>query len=312
MRGAPSRVILLGPQAHDPDLGRVVSELGVEGPVALVSAGWQERESEDGGVRRLLGVDSVNLHLWARAERIWHEDRELGEAHGHLQQRVQALRRVYNVRLASALDAWITLLRTEGDPVVLEPERADALAMVRSLDRHHVERLDQLRLAFERDYEPARRAAVARQRAAVASILEDVQVVVIEGGHVPVLLNRLRLFEMGNLLARRIVVACSGGAMALAERVVFFHDSPPWGPGHPEVGEVGLGLVRGVIPLPHASARLRLGDPDRVRRLALRLAPDAAIVLDPGARLDWDGRWQPRASHWLSDSGQVVAWRGVA
>lgn len=312
MRGAPSRVVLLGPQADDPDLGRVVSELGVEGPVALVSAGWQEREAEDARIRHLLGTDSVNLHLWARTERIWREDPELGEAHGILQQRVQSLRSAYNVRLAPALDAWITLLRTEGDPVVLEPERADALAAVRSLDRHHVERLEHLRRDFERDHEPGQRAAVARQRAAVASILEDVGIVVLEGGHVPVLLNRLRLFGMKDHLTRRTVVACSGGAMALTERVVFFHDSPPWGPGHPEVGEVGLGLVRGVIPLPHATARLRLDDPDRVRRLALRLAPDAAIVLDPGTRLDWEERWRPRSSRWLSDSGEVVAWRGAA
>jgi hypothetical protein len=67
--------------------------------------------------------------------------------------------------------------------------------------------------------------------------------------------------------------------------VVLYHDSPPQGPGNPEVLESGLGLVRGVIPLPHARVRLRLDDPQRVARFAMRFAPARCVAMDEGARL---------------------------
>ena len=311
MTDGPARVILLGPQGDAPDVGRVVSEVAPGQRVAVVSAGWREWESDDRPVGRAL-PGSVNLALWGRAERVWAEDPELTEGHRAVQRRIRALRRAYNTRLAPAMDAWIELLAAGGDPAVLDPERADALETVRALDRHHRARVEAFRREFREAYRPHERHSVARERAAVAEALDGVGVVVVEGGHVPALLNRLRLFDVGGMLAGRTVVACSGGAMALAERVVLFHDSPPWGPGHAEVGEVGLGLFRGVIPLPHGSARLRLDDRDRVRRFALRFAPDTAVVLDPGTRLEWEGGWRPGDARRLADSGSLERWEDAA
>jgi hypothetical protein len=97
----------------------------------------------------------------------------------------------------------------------------------------------------------------------------------------------MRLFGVAPRLADRWVVAWSGGAMALGERVVLFHDSPPQGAGHAELLDAGLGLYRHVIPFPNARRRLRLDDPSRVGLLAERLAPHACVTLDDGARLDW-------------------------
>jgi len=308
----PSRVVLLGPQGNAPDVGRVVAQLASAGPVALVTAGWREWEEEDESVRSLLGPDAFNLRLWTRAEGVWEEDPELAEGHAEMQRRVRALRRAYNARLAGAMSGWIEMLEAEGDPSVLGPERSDALDTVRALDRHHLVRLGELRSAFQEGFEPRNRPPVARVREELVRLLEPVDTVVLEGGHVPALLNRLRLFGIDELLTGRTVVACSGGAMVLAERVLFFHDSPPWGPGHPEVGERGLGLCEGVLPLPHASTRLRLGDEARVRRFALRFAPDACVVLDPGTRIEWEGRWRPDGTRKLHETGAVGAWEGVA
>jgi len=91
------------------------------------------------------------------------------------------------------------------------------------------------------------------------------------------------------LAAGRGVVAWSAGAMALSERVVLFHDSPPQGAGDPEVLDAGLALCRQLVALPHARERLRLEDPVRVALFARRFAPATCVVLDSGARLDWDG-----------------------
>jgi len=289
-----------------------VAGLGAPGPVALITAGWQEWEEDDARIRDTLGPGAFNLRLYGRAEAVWKEDPELARGHRKLQDDVRLLRRAYNVRLARTMDAWIELEGLPGTADVLDGERESALAAVRELDQHHALRVAGLRETFYRTYDPLMRVSVGRQREEIRGALQGAAVVVVEGGHVPALLNRMRLFGVDQLLNGRTVVACSGGAMALAHQIVLFHDSPPWGPGHAELGEVGLGLYPGVVPFPHGSARLRLGDRGRVSRMARRFAPDVCVVLDPGTRLDWDGRWHAHGARRLSPVGWTEPWSEAA
>ena len=73
-----------------------------------------------------------------------------------------------------------------------------------------------------------------------------------------VLLHRMRLFDVMGLLNDQPIFAWSAGAMAMGDRVVLFHDSPPHGVGNAELFEEGLGAYHGVLPLPHAKKRLHL------------------------------------------------------
>ena len=63
-------ITLLGPQRR-PTLDRVLSSLDVDGPVAVVNAGWRERESDDGEIVALAGEGAVNLRCspagWTRS-----------------------------------------------------------------------------------------------------------------------------------------------------------------------------------------------------------------------------------------------------
>lgn len=306
-------VVFLGPRHDHPDLGGEVARLRGGSAVALVTAGWQEWEEDDLRLREVIGGSVVNLELYRRAETVWRHDPELAAAHSALQERVRLLRRAYNARLGHRMAAWIDLEAMEGDPSVLDAERASALDDVRALDRHHFERITALRAEFEHTLRPGEREIVARERHAVRGLLDGIGAVVIVGGHVPSLLNRLRLFDLASALEGRHVIGVSGGAMALADRVVLFHDSPPWGPGHAEVGEAGIGLVHGVVPLPDGRRRLRIDDPGRVSRMARRFAPDVCVVLDGAARAEWDGtRWSGSDGSRLADAGVVEPWRGVA
>ena len=74
-------VVLLGAQRFDPSLGAAVSELGVTGRIATITAGWQERESEDEELAAHLGDRTVNLRLHARGDELFREDPELRDAH---------------------------------------------------------------------------------------------------------------------------------------------------------------------------------------------------------------------------------------
>ena len=309
----PAPVVLLGPQRHRTEVGAEVARLRDGGRVALITSGWQEWEGDDAWLRDAVGGEVVNVDLYRRAEGIWADDPSLAAAHSELQQRVRLLRRVYNARLEHAMDAWISIESMAGDPAVLDAERGSALEGVRRLDRHHLGRIEGLRADFDARMRPTDREGLRRERDAVIHTLRESSAIVVAGGQVATLLNRLRLFDLAPILGERPVVAWSAGAMALTERVVLFHDSPPWGPGHAEVGEAGLGLVSGLVALPNGRQRLRLDDPDRVGRMARRFSPDVCLSLDPGARAEWNGlAWVGGEGDRLLDAGGVEAWRAVA
>jgi len=279
-----STVVLLGPQRFTPTLGEAVSAAGVTGELVSVTAGWQEREAEDLELHEHLGERTLNLMLYARAEDVFERDPDLFAAHRERQQELRELQRLYRGRLAPLRDAARRLLEAQGDAELLEPERTDALATMARLDAHHLTRVDAVNAAFEERWKPADRPAVQHHVAAIRRLLDRAEGVAIAGGHVAILLNRLRLFAIGELIGDRALFAWSAGAMALAERVVLFHDTPPQGEGVPEVLERGLGRVSGLLPLPHARRRLLLDDPIRVRLFAGRFAPDQPLAFDDGAR----------------------------
>ncbi len=287
--------MILGPQRLRPTVDRALAELGIDGRIAVVTAGWQEREQEDQDLDEHLGHRVVNLLLYERGERVFERDADLFAAHRERQDRLRELRDLYGRRLLHALAAARELLGLDGDSDLLERERREAIAAVRDLDRHHLDEIGKIHGAFERRWRPARRAAIRRERDDLAAVLAGVEALAVAGGHVAVLLNRLRLFGVLELVGARPILAWSAGAMALAERIVLFHDSPPQGAGNAEVLEAGLGLINGLLPFPHARRRLRLDDPARVALLARRFAPARCIALDGGDGLAYDGSWRTLA-----------------
>jgi hypothetical protein len=308
-----SRMVLLGSQRQQRTIGGTVADLGLVGRIATITAGWQEWESDDALLREQLGGRALNLRLYARAETVWAADPELRSGHRALHDTLRQLRRLYNRRLAHLADDWIELLSERGSAKLLEPERAQALATIQALDRHHLDRIAELRAQFDEEFRPHERTAVVHEREGILRDLDECDAVVVEGGHVAVLSNRLLLFGLREALADRTILGCSGGAMVLGERIVLFHDSPPSGPGHTEVALPGLGLHRGLVPFPHARTRLRLDAPDRVSRLAERFAPARCVVLRPGTRLDFaEGVWTPVDVERMEDGGQVRRWETAA
>jgi hypothetical protein len=261
--------------------------------LAVVTAGWQEREAEDLELFEHLGERTRNLMLYARSEDVFERDPELFRAHRERQERLRSLQELYRLRLAHLKRAARELLGRDGDPALLDPERAAAVAAIRELDDHHLARVRAVNEEFERAWRPATRPAVARHGAKIEQLLAGAQAIGVAGGHVAILLNRLRLFGLDRVRGERPIFAWSGGAMVAAERLVLFHDSPPQGQGNAEVLESGLGWAPGIVPLPHARRRLALTDPGRVALFARRFAPAVCVALDDGARLTLDGgRWR--------------------
>jgi hypothetical protein len=278
---------VLGPQHLSPNLRLGLTGLGIRGPLVSITAGWQEREGEIDELRAHVELPVRDLGLYARAEQVYADDPELAAAARERQERLQELQDLYRLRLAALMGALAELgTRSAASRAVRHARRA-ALGDVRRLDRQHLAATATEHDRFARRWRPAERPGLAAHARTLAHAITGADAVVVAGGHVAVLLNRLRLFGLGELLRQRPLVAWSAGAMALSERVVLFHDRPPQGAAHAEVLEPGLGLIRGIVALPHAHARLALDEPARVAEFARRFAPARCLALEHGSLVRW-------------------------
>ncbi len=293
------RVVLLGPQRR-PTLDGVVRSLGLlqpglAGPFAVVTAGWLEREPDDREMASLLNGAgqqgaTVNLGLYRRWLDVQERDPEYLAAERRLTRVLGELQEMYLLRLDYALRAVYAVQRRVGlDPDAVE----EAVAAVRALDEAHLRRVNGARGEFYARLEPHARPVIAAHRDEVAGVLREACALVVAGGHVGVLSEVLHLFNLAaSVSVDSPVIAWSAGAMALTDRIVLFHDRSPQGPGHPEVYGSGLSLLRDVVLLPHARARLLLDDAPRMAVLAWRFAPARCVPLEAGNRIDVvDGAW---------------------
>lgn len=284
--------VLLGPQRYIRTVGTAFELLGVTGRIATITAGWQEREAEDVELARVLGDRTDNLGLHARADVVFREDQELFTAHRTKQDRLHRLQDLYRLQLEAALTAARRLQRIEAPADLIEPELDATIKTIRALDRRHIARMEAIQQEYEAAMELQARPSIRRQVEEISAILDRCEAVAIAGGHVATLLNRVRLFGLTDRLATMPIVAWSAGAMVITDRIVLFHDHPPQGAGDAEILSRGLGLVPGVVALPHASRRLTLDDPLRVSLLARRFAPAACLALDDGCAATWaTDRW---------------------
>jgi len=307
VRTAAARVTLLGPQRR-PTLDQVTGTLGLDAPVATVTAGWQEREADDQELDALLGGRSLNLGLHARWLDVLDRDQDFAVAEVEHHAALDELQQLYLLQLDAALRAVFAVeRRVDARPRMRAAALADAEAALRLVDDRHLARVAEVHAEFAAGWRPEERPAVAEHRAAVRRALDRTEALVVAGGHVGVLLRVLRLFDVGAGIPGT-VVAWSAGAMALTDRVLLFHDRAPHGPAHAEFYDKGLGLVRDAVLLPHARRRLRVDDATRMGVLAKRAAPARCVVLDDGTRIDLgaDGTL-PAGARVIGASGQIVA-----
>jgi hypothetical protein len=298
-------VTLLGPQRR-PSLQNVVRDLDPQSTIAFVTAGWQERETDDAEIQEILGGRGVNLTLHSRWLEVQERDREYAHAEREHDAVIAELRGLYLTQLDHALRATYGIAQAkQARPRVNRVAMRDALEVVRLIDVQHLARVRDAQKAFYDAWRPEERAEVARHRDEVAGILGEADAVVIAGGHVGELVRVLHLFQVEPHLPH-FVAAWSAGAMALAEQVVLFHDFVPHGVAQTEVFAEGLGVVRDLIPMPHVRRRLRTDDQVRMSVLARRFAPWRCLILDDGARvaLTPEGGL-PEGARVLNEDGQI-------
>ena len=300
---------MLGPHAERGAVAAELQRLRIDGPVALVTAGWEEAERNDAELDRQLGGGTRNLGLFGRRLDIMASDPAYAAADRALRALVADMREVYLVQLRYALRA-VEAVRQHAAKArrLAGSELEEAIETVRNLDDRYASRLAAAYGEFYDAMPPHEREAIARHRAEVAEVVEGCAAVAVAGGHVGVLTECLHLANLGAVLGDRPLVAWSSGAMAVAERVLVVDDGD-LAARPDEVLSAGIGVVRGAVPLPYAASRLHIEDRNRLAVLARRVAPRVCVLLDEDDRLPCDADGVPdfQLARVVAPDGTVIA-----
>ena len=281
--------------------------LSIQGPIAVINAGWQERESDDAELLGLLNGRGINLHLHGRWMSVLHDDSEYARAEREHRIVLGEMQQLYRIQLRHALaSAYEIAQQVDRHPRTRSGALDDAMTTLRAIDAMHLDRVREARRAFDDAWQPVARETVAKQRHQVKDILAQAECLCVAGGHVGDLLHLLRLFDVSSGLPAT-VIAWSAGAMALTDRVVLFHDRAAQGPAPAEVLDSGMGRVRDLVALPHARRRLQTDDPVRMTVFAQRFAGARCLVLDDGVSVtvEENGSLPPDARVVATD-GRIV------
>ena len=276
---------LLGPLNDGVDLAAEIEAFGVDGPVALITAGWEEGERNDAEIDRRLGGGTRNLGLYGRRLDVLSSDSEYAEAERLLRTQLDDVREQYQRRLRAVLDG-VEVLRTRfaGTPGGAGAQFDAAIDAVRTLDEAHVAAISAAYDRFYAAHPPHDRVVIRGHRDEVASIVGECAAIAIAGGHAGVLNDCLHLCNLAALIETQPLLAWSSGCMAISERIVVIDDDDP--AARPtELYDIGIGVARGLVALP-VSNRLHGHDTDARALLAARFAPSVCVVLDPGDRLE--------------------------
>jgi hypothetical protein len=299
------KTVLLGPQRFRTTAGAVIRTVAPIGPVATVTAGWRDRENDTVELDAVLEGRGRHLRLYQRLNDVLEGDRRFAEAALAHRDAVDDLAGIYSIRLQRALDSVYAVQRRTVRSDLATAALADGVRVVQSIDRWYLDTLDQLYGELRTAAPPEASEPIQRHRAEVADALGDASAIAIAGGHVGLLLQCLKLFEV-NPAPELPVVAWSAGAMSLTERVVLYNDRGPSGVVGAEVWDRGLGRAPRIVAMPHARRRLRMDDPMVLRVLARRFGDARCLLLDDGASVEVGTEGElPAAARVIADDGHI-------
>lgn len=273
---------VLGPERPEPVLPALLDRLRIRGPVALVSAGWRYDEERDEPLVAAVRRTVHNLRLYQAWQDLERDAPELASAWARKQALLKGVKERYRAALRHALAAAQELWSPRGH----DPWFELAVSTLRAADERFLTEADRLHAEFTAQVRPDRHPLVRTVEARIHDVVAGCDAVLVAGGHVGILRNRMSFFGLDRVLRDRRVIAWSGGAMVIADRVLLYHDHTPSGHGTAELLDRGLGLVSGVYYLPHAHMRLDLADQRNLAILAARLAPARVLTLENGAVLE--------------------------
>lgn len=302
-------VLLLGTQRSEDALSKALDRWQIDGPVGLIAAGWEEDEFEDEWVRQRVHQPVINSQLYELADQMFVEDPEVIQLLRGRQDELRRLRWINEPQMARLLANARALLVRQASGEDVDAFLALAFDQVRELDERYLEEVQKTIGIYDERIGPDARPSISTYRQRVLGRLNECRCLLIAGGHVGVLLNRLNLSR----LLRDVdlpVIAWGGGTMALASKVVFFHQRLPHESDDAELSRRGLGKFDSLLPFPNAVERLRLDDPLEVALLANRFRDDVCLAMGESSEMEGvQGQWSRATGiRCLETTGHLSDW----
>jgi hypothetical protein len=302
-------LLLLGQQRESPRLSEVLARWRIQGSVGLVSAGWEEDEEDDQWVRDAIDLPVVNSQLYQLADRMFQDDPEVLTLLRERQDRLRDLREINALQteqlFALARELW---RRIEENAGAVGPFQ-QTMAHLREVDRTYLRAVSTVIKEYEQRIAPRVRPSIQSYQQAVLRRMEGCQALLLAGGHVGVLLNRLNLCRLLQHLQLPII-AWSGGAMALGERVFFYDHFIPHAKKEVELSRQGMRLFSGLQVFPRAAERLNLQDQSELAILARRIETPC-LLLEPNSEIQWStaGNLSASGVRVADANGEIQDWQ---
>jgi hypothetical protein len=192
------RTVLLGPQRFMTTAGTALRSLGVDGPVATINAGWQEREDVVDELDTVLGANTRHLRLYHRTLDVIAKDAAFAKAAMAFRDRHDALLSLYRLRLEHAMDGVYAVQRRLGGAVAAAARREagglgetpaygaldDAVESVRRLDSWYSASLKSLYVELDAAAPLDSSGVIGWHRGELGAALGECAALVMPGGHV--------------------------------------------------------------------------------------------------------------------------------
>ena len=285
------QIHILGPQRPTPNIANVLNAHCRRGPIAVISAGWRYDESEIQALTRDIQREVYHLPLYEWFDELGDKETELSNEHSERQKKIKAYKKAYRMRLQLDMEylAFIHQLH-KSSPVYYEKDLIEARKAIAKTDHDAITRLNEIRLEFPNLQEPWLHASAASYHQEIKDILEKCDVLIITGGHVAILRNRMFFFGLHALLKDfleqgKSIICWSAGAMSLTDEIVLYYDDPPDGKGTAEVLDTGLNLIPNTLFFPHGRQRLKVDEQLRISSLVHRFTPKRCFILEEGSHM---------------------------
>lgn len=302
-------LLLLGEQRERPRIQAALDRWGIAGPVGLIAAGWEEDEFEDDWLRESVSNPVVNSKLYELADQLFAEDPEVLKLLRDRQDALRELREINQVQTDRLCETARELLRRDATQETVRQPLATSFRHLQEVDAEYLATVSDTIRSFDQKISPDTRASAISYRQKVLKRLAGCEAILIAGGHVGVLLNRLKLSRLLSHISLP-VIAWSGGAMALGRQVYFFHQFIPHVTGEIELSRKGMGWFEGIQLFPRSAERLKLNDPVEMALLGRRV-PDPCLLMTDSSELEWVGSKLIRVEgvKTILPRGQVLGWR---
>nr|MBA2321215.1 hypothetical protein [Deltaproteobacteria bacterium] len=198
-------IALLGPQRPQQNLGLVLDTIPGTGPIVSVTAGWRHDEAEVEALHRVVGADAVHLPLYEWFDEVMAAAPPVAAAWRERQAKIMDLKSLHRLRLHPAIEALgLVMDRQDVDAAIARPQIQWSLDHLRELDQQFLDHASVILRQHPEVLRAWEHPAVAPFHRRIAEQLAGARAILVAGGHVAVLRNRLEFFGMKGLLASAV------------------------------------------------------------------------------------------------------------